>query len=347
MNVIRLFKSFFSSDIAIDLGSENTIIYVKNEGIVLNEPTMVAAKYVYGSKEYIECGTEAKNLLGKSPKNIEIISPIKNGAIVDLTATEAMIEQFISRINGKSFFRPSPTVLVAIPYSTSGVGRKAVEDAIYNAGAKEVVFVKQGLAGAMGCHLDISSTTPSCIIDIGAGTTEITVVASSGIIFSKTFEVGGDDITNSIKDYILEEYAVEIGFENAENLKKRLATVIPEEVDIIEKMIIKGKNTVNNKPVTIEINQKDIYLGLFEPMSKIIDAIDKTFRELPAETISNLFQNGVKLIGGSSQINGLSEVISKYVGLKTEVVKNPELSVITGCGIILDESTSFYEHEEF
>jgi len=346
MNILRVFKSFFSSDIAIDMGSENTIIYVKDEGIVLKEPTMIAAKYTYGNRDFIEVGNEARKLVGRSPKNIDVISPIEKGAIVDLTATEVMIEHFISSLHENSFFRPSPTVLVAIPSSSSEVEKKAVEDAIYNAGAKEVVFVKQGLAGALGCGLDISSNIPSCILDIGSDTTEISVIASSGIVFSKTFDIGGRKITEAIKDYILEEYQVEIGFENAEKLKRKLSTVVQADVNHEEKMIIKGKDGVTNKPTTLEVSQRDIYLGLFEPISKIIEAIDETFKELPAETISTLFQNGIKLIGGSSKIEGLADLISSYTALKTEVVNDPEMMVIKGCGIILDQSTSYYEHED-
>lgn len=346
MNVLRFIKSFFSSDIAIDLGSENTIIYVKDQGIVLKEPTMIAAKYTYGNRDFIEVGNEAKKLVGRSPKNIEVISPISKGAIVDLTATEVMIEQFISSLHENSYFRPSPTVLVAIPSSSSEVEKKAVQDAIYNAGAKEVIFVKQGLAGALGCGLDIASNVPSCILDIGSDTTEISVIASSGIVFSKTFDIGGRKITEAIEDHILEEYKVEIGFENAEKLKRKLSTVIQADVSADEKMIIKGKDGITNKPTTLEVSQRDIYIGLFEPMSKIIEAIDETFKELPAETVSTLFQNGIKLIGGSSQIEGIATLISSYTDLKAEVVKDPETIVISGCGIILDQSTSFYEHED-
>lgn len=346
MNILRFVKSFFSSDIAIDLGSENTTIYVKDEGVVLKEATMIAAKHTYGNRNYIAVGNEAKKLVGRSPKNIEIISPISKGAIVDLTATEMMIEHFIGSLHEGSFFRPSPTVLVAIPSSSSEVEKKAVEDAIYNAGAKEVVFVKQGLAGALGCGLDITSNIPSCILDIGSGTTEISVIASNGIVFSKTFDIGGSEITKSIENYILEEYKVEIGFENAEKLKKKLSTVVQSEVSDGEKMIIKGKDGITNKPTTLEVSQRDVYLGLFEPMSKIIEAIDETFKELPAETVSTLFQNGIKIIGGSSKIEGLTDLISSYTDLKTEIAKNPETVVISGCGIILDQSTVFYEHED-
>lgn len=346
MNILRVLKSFFSSDMAIDLGSENTEIYVKDQGVVLREPTLIAAKHSYGNKEFIECGSEAKKLIGRAPKNIEVIAPIRNGAIVDLTATEVMIEQFIAKVHDESLFRPSPTVLVAIPSSSSEVEKKAVEDAIYNAGAKEVIFVKQGLAAALGCGIDISSNVPSCVLDIGSDTTEISVIASSGIVFSKTFDIGGRKITSAIEEYVLEEYQIEIGFENAEKLKRTLSTVNKEEVNSDEKMIIKGKDKITNKPSTVEVNQKDVYIGLFDPMSKIIEAIDETFKNLPAETVSTLFQNGIKLIGGTSKINGLPELISGYTGLKTEIFQNPTEIVISGCGIILEESTSFYEHEE-
>ena len=346
MNILRYIKSFLSSAIAIDLGSENTRIYVKNEGIVLDEPTLIAAKYKYGARDFIEVGSQAQKLIGRAPKNIEVVSPIQKGAIVDLSATEVMIEMFIASLNEGSFLRPSPTVLVSIHSSSSEVEKKAVEDAVYNAGATEVVFIKQGLAAAFGCGIDVSSNIPSCIIDLGSDTTEISVIASSGIVFSKTFDIGGREITKAIEEYVLEKYKIEIGFENAEKLKKKLSTVVESKVIETEKMIIKGKDALTNKPTTAEISQVDVYLGLFEPMSRIISAIDETFKNLPPETISTLFQNGIKLIGGSSRINGLPELISSYTNLKTERVENPESIVISGCGVVLDEDASYYEHED-
>ena len=346
VNVLRFLNSFFSSDIAIDLGSKNTLIYMKDKGLVLNEPTMIAAKYTYGSRSFIAVGHESKKLVGRAPINISVINPIERGAIMDLAATEAMIESFIGGLHEGAFLRPSPSILVAIPSSASDVEKKAVEDAIYNAGAKEVVFVNKGLAGAIGCGLDISSSTPSCILDIGSDTTEISVIASSGVVFSRTYNVGGKSITTSIQEYILEEYQTDIGFESTDKVKKYLGTVLQSEVNTEEKMILKGKNVLTNKPTTIEINQRDVYLGLFEPVSRIMEAIDETFKELPPETVSTLFQNGIKLIGGASQISGLPELVSSYTTLKAEVVEDPAKVIINGCGIILEERTDYYNHDE-
>lgn len=343
MNIFNVIKNFFSADLAIDLGSDNTIIYVKNEGIKLKEPTMAAFKHKYGEREFIQFGSEAKKLLGRTPQNIEVIKPIKNGAIVDLTATEVMIEYFIGQVHEEMFFRPSPNILVAIPSSSSEVERRAIEDAIYNAGAKDVIFVKQGLAAALGAGIDVSSEVPSCVVDIGSDTTEISAIASSGIIYSKTFYVGGNHIASSIEDKILNDYQVLIGSENADKLKKQLATVIPSDVDPEKTMMVKGKNALNNKPTTFNVNQKDIYLGLFDPMLKIIESLDEIFRNLPPETVSSLYQNGILLVGGSSQIKGLPELISLHIGLKTKVPDNPDETVIIGCGNILDENTGFLD----
>ncbi len=347
MNIVRFIKSFFSSDIAIDLGSENTKIYVKEQGIVLNEPTITALKHFHGEKVFIKYGSEAKEKLGKSPKNIEIVCPIKKGSIADLEATEALVEEFIARVHDGGFFRPSPTVLVAIPSSSSKIETKAIQDAIYNAGAKEVLFVKQGIAAALGCNVDISSTKPSCFIDIGAETTEVSVIASSGVVFSKTFDVGGKDMSNAIEKHILDTYKVKIGSESAERIKREMATVVTDDIDENVSMTVKCKNVLTDKPESIEIKQKDVYLGMYDPMLRIIEAIDEILKELSAETIASLFDNGIYVIGGSSQIKGLPELISSYTGLETHIVNKPSLSVIAGCGEIIEQNASFDDYDDY
>lgn len=343
MSIFKIIKNFFSYDIAIDLGSENTSIYVKNEGIKLQEPTLVSFKHSYGEREFIKFGSEAKKLIGRTPKDIEVVRPINKGAIVDLTATEVMLEYFISQVHEETFFRPSPSVLIAIPSSSSEIEKKAIEDAIYNAGAKDVIFVKQGMAAALGAGMDVSSTTPSCIIDIGADTSEISVIASSGIIFSKTFHVGGVNMAESIADRVLDEYQIYIGVENAEKLVRNLATVNTEKVDETKKMIIKGKDALSNKPKTIEVTQKDVYYGLFEPMSTIIESLNEVFRNLPAETVGDLYQNGIVLVGGTSKIDGLVDLIEGQINLKTVLCEDPMNAVIKGCGMILDDTIGFIE----
>lgn len=346
MNFIRLVKSFFCSDIAIDLGSDNTLIYVKGEGLKINQPSLVAIKEIYPEKQFIQYGSEAQKLIGKTPQGISVIKPIEKGVIKELYATEAMIEYFMSLVNEGSFLRPSPKVLVAIPSTISEVEKKAVEDAIYNAGAREVLFVKQGMAAAMGAGLDVHSTTPSCILDMGGETTEIAVVASSGIVYSKTFEIGGLDISKSIEEVVLEKNKVKIGIENATKLKKNLGNLIKEELDKTDKMVIQGKDMVRNRPITVEVSQLDVYIGMHEPVKKLLESIDEVLEQLPTETVAGLYQNGIMMVGGCSRLKGLDKLISEYIGVKTVIADDPSTCIIRGCGSIIEKENGYNDFEE-
>tara|TARA_Y100000588_G_scaffold321228_1_gene352410 strand:- start:127554 stop:128597 length:1044 start_codon:yes stop_codon:yes gene_type:complete len=346
MNIIRLLKSFFCSDIAIDLGSDNTLIYVKDEGLLVNEPSLVAIKEIYPEKQFLQYGSEAQKLVGKTPQGIKVIKPIEKGVIKELYATEAMVEHFMSIVNESGFFKPSPKVLVAIPSTISEVERKAVEDAIYNAGAREVMFVKQGIASAIGAGVDINSTTPSCILDMGAETTEIAVVASGGTVYSKTFEIGGLDLSLSIEDLILEKHNIKIGLENAEKLKKNLGTLVRESLDKREKMVIQGKHVVKNRPVTVEVNQLDVYTGMFTPVTRLLESIDEVLENLAAETVAGLYQNGITMVGGSSKLNGLDKLISEYIGVRTNIANEPTTCAIMGCGKLLEEDATYNDFED-
>lgn len=344
MNIIRVLKSFFCSDIAIDLGSNNTLIYVAGEGIKINEPSLVAVRE-YPEREFIQYGSEAQKLIGKTPQGINVIAPIEKGAIKELYATEAMVEYFMSLVSESGFFRPSPKVLVAIPSTISEVEKKAVEDAIYNAGAREVMFVKQGMAAGIGAGLDVDSTIPSCVIDMGGETTEIAVLAASRIVYSKTFEIGGLDLSKSIEDVIFNKYQIKIGIENANKLKKNIGSVTRENLDKREKMVIQGKDMARNRPVTIEVNQLEVYKGIHEPITKLLESIDEVLEKLPTETVAGLYQNGITLVGGGSKLVGLDKLISEYVGVKTVVSENPSTCIINGCGKILEKESGFLSLE--
>lgn len=332
------------SDIAIDLGSEITQVYVKEEGLMLSEPTLVAIKRMYPEKEFFQHGTEAQKLIGREPKGIEVIRPIKKGAIVEIEEAESIVENAISMVNQDSFLRANPKVLVALSSSASEVEKKAMEDAVYNAGARDVDFVEKGLAAALGAGIDISSTTPSGIIDIGGETTEIAIIASSGVVYSKTFDVGGYDLAKGIEESIQERYQVDIGIENAIMLKKSLVNVLNDSVDESETRIIQGKDIIKKRPVTIEVSQVDVYLGVYDSVKRILDAIDEAFDGLSAESSAALNQKGITLVGGSAKLNGLAELISDYTGVNVNVADEPEKCVIMGAGMILDEKASYFRY---
>lgn len=337
-------KNFFCSDIAIDLGSEMVRVYVQDEGVKVSEPTLVAVKEMYPEKEFLQFGREAQKLIGRTPKGIEVVRPIKRGAIEEIQETEAIIESAMQHVVNKSFLRPSPKVLVAVSSSSSEVAKKALEDAVYNAGARDVDFIKKGLAGAIGAGIDITSEKPSCIIDIGGETTEIAVIASSGIVYSKTFDIGGYDLAKGIEESIQERHQVNIGIENAIILKKKLVNVIDSEVDETEKMIVQGKDIIKKRPVKIEVSQVDVYLGVYDSIKKILDAIDEVFEEIPPESLSAFSQNGIVLIGGTSKLNGLEELISSYTGVNARIADDPENCVIKGAGMVLDNSVNYHSY---
>lgn len=343
-NFFKFCKGMFCSDIAIDLGSEMTRVYVKEEGLKVSEPTLVAVREIYPEKEFFQHGKEAAKLIGRTPKGIEVVRPVRRGAIVEIQEVESIIETAIKHVSDGTYFRPSPKVMVAISSSASEVEKKALEDAVYNAGARDVYFIKKGIAAAIGAGIDISSEIPSCVIDIGGETTEIAIIASSGIVYSKTFDVGGYDLAKGIEDSIRERMSIDIGIENATMLKKNLVKLIDSEVDQSEKLTIKAKDVGKKRPVKVEISQVDVYLGVYNSVEKILNAIDEVFEETSAETLAAFYQNGITIVGGSSRLNGLEDLISNYTGVKTQIADDPENCVIRGAGLVLEGEREYLSY---
>lgn len=343
MGLGKFLSSFVSPDIAIDIGSESTLIYVQGSGIQVKEPTLVAVKERYPESLYLQFGNEAKKLIGKTPDGIKVIKPIRRGAVVDISATEHILEYFMQMVVGDSFFKPSPKVIVAIPTSISEVERKAIEDAVYSAGAKEVQFLKHGAVAAIGAGLDISSTTPSCVLDIGGETTELAVLASSGIVYSKTFEIGSVDLIEGIENIVVEKYNIKIGVENATRLLKQLGEVRREMIDKEEKIILQGKDILQNRPARVEVSQADVYLGVYPALTKMLEAIDEMMTSLPTETCASFSEKGITLVGGGSLLKGLPELVSEYTNVKTQLADNPEECIIRGCGMLMEGEVGYLQ----
>ncbi len=340
----KFLSSFISPpEIAIDIGSESTLIYVQGSGIQIKEPTLVAVKERYPESLYLQFGSEAKKLIGKTPDGIKVVKPIRKGAVVDIAATEQILEYFMEQVAGDSFFKPSPKVIVAIPTSISEVERKAIEDAVYSSGAKDVQFLKHGAVAAIGAGLDISSTTPSCVLDVGGETTELAVLASSGIVYSKTFDVGSVDLIEGIENMVVEKYNIKIGVENATKLLKQLGEVRREEIDKTENMILQGKDILQNRPARVEVSQADVYLGVYPSLTKMLEAIDEMMTSLPAETCASFSEKGITLVGGGAKLKGLPELVSEYTGVKTSLAENPEECIIKGCGMLMEGEVGYLQ----
>lgn len=335
--MLSLLKNFFSNDIAIDLGTENCLVYVKDEGIRLIEPSIVAISSEYGSKHILAYGSEAKKMVGRTPKGLEAIRPLEKGVIVNFAATEKMIENFINKVYEKKFLRPNPRVLMSIPSNASEVERRALEEAVIEAGAREVHLMESVMATAIGYGLDVSSEKASIIIDLGAGTTEIGVISLNGIVASTSINVGGFDFDDSIISYLRKNKGVLIGQETAEKIKFTLATAIyNEEKDNQTSINIKGRDLKLGTPIKTEIFKEEVYIAIYDNLVKILEGIIELLEKIPPEISADLFESGVVLSGGGANIENLDILIEEATNLKVNISKEPLKDNINGCGIALE-----------
>lgn len=336
-------KRLFPSPIGIDFGSDTIRVYVKDEGLVVDEPSLVAVKDYYPEKDFLQFGTEAAKLIGRTPTGINVVRPVRRGSIQEIAESEALLEQAMNKAMADLWFKPTPKVYMAVSSSASEVELKALEDVIHNAGTSGVDFIKKGLAGAIGAGINISSVEPSCVIDIGGETTEIAVVGSNTVIHSKTFDVGSYDLAKGIVNVFMNrESPVDIGIENGFNLLKNLANIIHTEVSADNKIVVEGKDIAKKRPVKMEVSEVDVYMGIYDQVQQILHAVDEVFGEVSAEALSAFYKNGITLIGGGSGIHGLVEVLSEtYPEVEIKIAKDPEKCVINGLGMIMEDKVVY------
>lgn len=335
--MLSMIKSFLSNDLAIDLGTENCLIYVREEGIKLNEPSIVAISGEYGSKHIIAYGENAKKMLGRTPRGLEAIRPLEKGVIVNFGATEKMIENFINKVYEKKFFRPNPRVLLSVPSSASEVERRALEEAVIEAGAREVHLMESVMAAAIGAGLPVSSEKASMIIDLGAGTTEVGILSLNGIVVSKSIEVGGGDFDEAIISYLRKNKGVLIGYETAEKIKCSLGTAIfNEEEDVETSINIKGRDLKLGTPIKTEVFKKEVYLAMYESLVKILEGIIELLEKVPPEISADLFEKGIVLSGGGARIENLDKLIEEATNLSVKISEDPLKNNINGCGMALE-----------
>ncbi len=326
---------FFSHDIAIDLGTANTIVLVKGSGIVINEPSVVAVQNDKGGKQRIlAVGREAKDMVGKTPGNVQAIRPLKDGVIADFNMTERMIRYFIEKAHKrKAFIRPR--IIICVPYGLTGVERKAVRESAMSAGAREVYLIEEPMAAAIGAGLPIKEPKGSLVVDIGGGTTEIGVVSLGGLVISKSLRVAGDKLDIAVVDYVKRKYNLLIGERTGEEIKMEIGSAIALEQPL--KMFVKGKDQVSGLLNTIELTSEDVREAMKEPLKEVSNSLKDVLEAMPPDLAGDIVENGIALTGGGALIRGLDKYLSEIVKLPVYVAEDPLLCVAKGTGKALEE----------
>ena len=325
----------FSNDLAIDLGTANTLVYVKGKGIVTNEPSVVAVRNdAKGGKRILAVGMEAKNMLGRTPGSIVAIRPMKDGVIADFEITEAMLRYFIERAHNRRTM-VKPRIIICVPYGITEVEKRAVRESAESAGAREVYLIEEPMAAAIGAGLPITEPSGNMIIDIGGGTTEVAVISLAGIVYSKSVRVGGDKMDEAIVNYLKRKYNLLIGERTAEQIKIEIGTAYPDEK--VQKMNVKGRDLVAGIPKTIEVASEEIREAITEPVNSIVDAVRVALEKTPPELAADIVDKGIVLAGGGALIRNLDVLLQEETGLPIMVAENPLSAVVIGSGKALDQ----------
>jgi rod shape-determining protein MreB len=323
----------FSNDIGIDLGTANTLVYVKDHGIVLREPSVVAVRA--GSSEVLAVGDEAKRMLGRTPGNIVAIRPMKDGVIADFEITERMLRHFIAKVHGRRSFRPRPRVVIAVPSGITEVEKRAVKESALRAGAREVYLIEEPMAAAIGCGLPVQDAAGNMIIDIGGGTTEVALISLSGIVFSRSVRVAGDELDEAIVQYMKRAYNLMIGERTAEDIKIKIGSAYPIEKETT--MEVKGRDLVAGLPKTLTVTSQEVREALLEPISTIVDSVRVTLERCPPELSADLVDRGLVLAGGGALLRGLDRLLMEETGLPVHIAEDPLSAVAEGTGRALSE----------
>ena len=335
MIILDQIIGFFSSDMGIDLGTANTLVLVKDKGIIINEPSVVAVqREKYGKQKILAVGHEAKEMVGKTPGDIEAIRPMRDGVIADFDMTEKMIRYFIEKTHRrKSFLRPR--IIISVPYGLTQVERKAVRESALSAGAREVFLIEEPMTAAIGANLPVREPQGNLVVDIGGGTTEIGVVSLGGLVISKSIRTAGDKIDISIVNYIKEKYNLLIGERAGEDIKISVGSAIqlPEELSIV----VKGRDQISGLLSRVELTSEDVREAMREPLKEIADALKTVLEMMPPDLAGDIVENGIVLTGGGALIRGIDKYLSDIVKLPVFVADEPLLAVAIGTGKALEE----------
>ncbi|RJP29824.1 MAG: rod shape-determining protein [Candidatus Omnitrophota bacterium] len=323
----------FSNDMGIDLGTASTLVYVKGEGVVLCEPSVVAIRKSTAKVEAV--GDEAKRMLGRTPGNIIAIRPMKDGVIADFEVTEAMLRYFIKKVHHRRVLR-RPRLVIAIPSGITEVEKRAVKDSAERAGAREVHLIEEPVAAAIGVGLPIQEPIGNMIIDIGGGTTEIAVISLAGIVFSKSIRIGGDEMDEAIIEYLKKTYNLMVGERTAEDIKIKIGSAYPLEEEMT--LEVKGRDLVVGLPKSVTITSEEIRESLQEPLRAIVETTKISLERTPPELAADLIENGIVLAGGGGLLRGLDKLISEETGLPVHIAEDPLTAVAQGTGKVLDNA---------
>ena len=330
-------KDFWSQDMAIDLGTANTLVVVKGKGVVLNEPSVVAIINEMGKKTVLAVGDEAKTMLGRTPGNISAIRPLRDGVIADFIVTEEMIKHFIKKVHLKNTFA-NPRILICVPTGSTPVERKAIQDSALAAGARRVQLIEEPIAAAIGAGLPISEATGSMIVDIGGGTTEIAVMSLGGVVFSKSLRVAGDAMDGAIINYMRKKFNLLIGESTAEKIKKEIGTAIPTSNNVF---LMKGRDIRTGTPKEISLTEEDACEALMPILQQMLSAIKEALESTPPELSADLVDMGLVLTGGGALLKNIDKLISKDTGLPVTIADNPLECVALGTGKALENEELF------
>jgi rod shape-determining protein MreB len=330
-------KDLWSQDMAIDLGTANTLVVLKDKGVVLNEPSVVAIVNENGKRTVLAVGDEAKTMLGRTPGNIQAIRPLRDGVIADFIVTEEMIKHFIKKVHIKNTFA-NPRILICVPTGSTPVERKAIQDSALAAGARRVQLIEEPIAAAIGAGLPISEATGSMIVDIGGGTTEIAVMSLGGVVFSKSLRIAGDAMDGAIINYMRKKFNLLIGESTAEKIKKEIGTAIPTTNNIF---LMKGRDIRTGTPKEISLTEEDACEALMPILNQMLAAIKEALESTPPELSADLVDMGLVLTGGGALLKNIDKLISKDTGLPVTIADNPLECVATGTGKALENEELF------
>src|SRR6187200_1336121 len=340
--MFKKLRGMFSNDLSIDLGTANTLIYVRGKGIILNEPSVVAIRQnneSVGQKHVVAVGSEAKLMLGRTPGNISAIRPMKDGVIADFYVTEKMLQHFIHKVHENRFLRPSPRVLVSVPCGSTQVERRAIRESAISAGAREVFLLEEPMAAAMGAGMPVEEARGSMVVDIGGGTTEVAIISLNGIVYSASVRIGGDRFDESIVSYVRRNYGIMIGEATAERIKHEIGLAYPSNQML--QMEVRGRNLAEGIPRSFTISSNEILEALTEPLNQIVSAVKSALEQTPPGLGADIAERGMVLTGGGALLKDLDRLLMEETGLPVIVADDPLTCVVRGSGKALEKMEHF------
>lgn len=332
--LIKRIRGMFSNDLSIDLGTANTLIYVRGKGIVLDEPSVVAIRMHNGQKVIEAVGSDAKRMLGRTPGNIAAIRPMKDGVIADFQVTEKMLQAFITRAHENTLVRPSPRVLICVPCKSTQVERRAIRESAYGAGARDVRLIEEPMAAAIGAGMKVEEASGSMVVDIGGGTTEIAIISLSGIVYSESVRIGGDRFDESIVSYVRRKFGCLIGEATAERVKMEIGSAYKNSENY--EIDVRGRNLAEGIPRSFKLTTNEVLEALQEPLSGIVSAVKSALEQSPPELAADISEKGIMLTGGGALLRNIDKLINAETGLPVYIAEDPLTCVARGGGMALE-----------